>query len=187
MNATPTAVQDTHQSGQGSTPSAVLGLFEDPDTVADALDALRAAGYQDHELTVLSDMPYPEGAFGERETHHNLHRYPLIGAFCGLAVALLVTIGTQLAYPMVTGGKPILSIPPMLMIAFEGTLLGAVVVTILGILLESRLPSFRAAPYDPRITEGYLGVVVTRGGPAERMLREAGAIDVVTSRARGDA
>ena len=166
---------DTRGSG------AVLGLFRDPDTVADALDALRAAGFQEHEFTVLSDMPYPNGAFGEPDTRHNLYRYPLIGGFCGLAVALLLTAGTQLAYPMVTGGKPILSIPPMLMIMFEGTLLGAIVVTALGILLESRLPSFRATPYDVRISEGYIAVAVHGGGSAVQVLRQAGALDIVSA------
>jgi hypothetical protein len=158
---------------------SVLGLFRDPDAVADALDALRAAGFTGRDVTVLADTPYPAGAFGEGETRHNLYLFPLIGAVCGLAVGLLVTIGTQMAYPMVTGGKPILAIPPMLTVVYGGTLLGAIVMTILGILVESRLPDLEAAPYDPRITEGYLGVAVNSSGEAERLLREAGAVDVI--------
>jgi len=164
--------------------SRVLGLFRDPDAVADALDALRAAGYREQDFTVLSDTPYPEGAFGEGETRHSLYVYPLIGAICGFAVGLLVTIGTQLAYPMVTGGKPILAIPPMTIVMYGGTLLGAIVVTILGILVESRLPDLGAAPYDPRIAEGYLGVLVNGAwADAEHVLREAGAVDVVAEEA----
>ena len=162
----------------------LLGLFRDPDAVADALDALRAAGYREQDITVLSDTPYPEGAFGEGETRHSLYVYPFVGALCGFVVGLLVTIGTQLAYPMVTGGKPILAIPPMTIVIYGGTLLGAIVVTILGILVESRLPDLAASPYDPRIAEGYLGVAVTAArDDAERLLREAGAVDVVTDEA----
>ncbi|HZO28287.1 MAG TPA: quinol:electron acceptor oxidoreductase subunit ActD [Chloroflexota bacterium] len=164
--------------------TGVVGLFCDPDAVADALDALRAAGYREHDVTVLSDTPYPEGAFGESETHHNLYVYPFVGAICGFVVGLLVTIGTQLAYPMVTGGKPILSIPPMTIVIYGGTLLGAIVVTILGILVESRLPDLGAAPYDRRIAEGYLGVAITSPrDDAERLLRAAGAVDIVTDEA----
>ncbi len=174
------------QAGEGLGVGGVLGLFQDPNAVADALDALRAAGYQDHDVTVLTDTPYPEGTFGEGETRHSLYVYPFVGALCGFVVGLLVTIGTQIAYPMVTGGKPILSIPPMTIVVYGGTLLGAIVVTILGILVESRLPDLTASPYDPRIAEGYLGVAVTGArDDAERLLHEAGAVDVVVQAEAG--
>jgi hypothetical protein len=98
-------------------------------------------------------------------------------------VGLLLTIGTQVSYPLVTGGKPILSIPPMINVLYEGTMLGAVLFTVFGIIFESRLPDFGAAPYDPRISEGYLGVLVSRAegrlGAAERALRDAGAVDII--------
>jgi hypothetical protein len=84
---------------------------------------------------------------------------------------------------LVTGGKPILSIPPMINVLYEGTLLGALVFTVLGVIFESRLPDLGGTPYDPRISEGYLGLVVRAGdgrhAEAERLLRRAGAEDVV--------
>jgi hypothetical protein len=164
-------------------PGALLGLFERPQDVATALDRLRAAGFAGHDVEVLTDTPYPEGAFGEPPVHHRLNVFPFVGAACGFVVGLLVTIGTQLSYPLVTGGKPILSIPPMINVLFEATMLGAIVVTFLGVLCESRLPDFRATPYDPRISEGYLGVVVRRtagqAAAARAALRAAGALDVV--------
>jgi hypothetical protein len=110
-----------------------------------------------------------------------------VGALVGFGLGLLVTIGTQLSYPLVTGGKPLLSIPPMINIIFEGTMLGAILFTVFGVFFESRLPDFNRAPYDPRITQGYLGVLVSRAGgrltPAEQALRRAGAIDVVRNEA----
>jgi hypothetical protein len=166
-----------------SSPRALLGLFRDADGVARALDALRAADFAGRDLKVLTDTPYPEGAFGEEPEQHRLYVFPFVGAACGFAVGLLLTIGTQLAYPLVTGGKPILSIPPMVHVMYEGTMLGAILFTIIGIIFESRLPDLGAAPYDPRISEGYLGVLVTRADgrqdAAARALREAGALEVV--------
>ena len=163
---------------------SVLGLFKDPDSVANALDGLRAANFDGLDLKVLADTPYPEGAFGEEHEGHRLYVFPFIGAICGLTVGILLTIGTQLAYPMVTGGKPVLSIPPIVHILYEGTMLGAILFTVLGIVFESRLPDLSGAPYDPRISEGYLGVLVTRSGgrrdAAERVLRDNGAIDIIT-------
>src|SRR5947199_9665164 len=163
---------------------AVLGLFQDADSVAAAIDALRRSGVSGRDLKVLSDTPYPEGAFGEDREPHRLYVFPFVGALCGFSVAILLTIGTQLAYPMVTGGKPVVSIPPIIHIIYEGTMLGAILFTIMGIIFESRLPDFGEAPYDPRISEGYLGLLVARAGgradAAARLLREAGAIDIIT-------
>src|SRR5581483_8456766 len=98
---------------------------------------------------------------------------------------MLLTVATQLAWPLVTDGKPVISIPPMVNIMYEGTMLGAIMFTVIGIIFESRLPDFGPTPYDPRISEGYLGLLGR--GPTERIdgatqaLRSAGAIDIVTA------
>lgn len=161
---------------------SVLGLYTDENRAADALDALSAEGYGTSEYEVLTGTPYPEGTFGEAEPVHKLFRWPLMGAACGFIVGLVLTTGTQLAYPLVTGGKPILSIPPMAIIMYEGTMLGAIIFTVIGIVFESRLPRLFMGAYDTRITEGYIGVSVTaeesRIGRAEEVLRRVGAEDV---------
>lgn len=161
---------------------SVLGLFTDENRAADALDALRAEGYGMSEYEILTGTPYPEGTFGEAEPAHKLFRWPLVGAACGFIVGLVLTTGTQLAYPLVTGGKPILSIPPMAIIMYEGTMLGAIIFTVIGIIFESRLPRLFMGAYDTRITEGYIGVSVTteqdRVGRAEEVLRRIGAEDI---------
>ena len=108
---------------------ALLGLYERPEDVAEALDRLRAAGFARSDVEVLSDSPYPEGAFGEEPVRHRLYVFPFVGAACGFVVGLLLTIGTQISYPLVTGGKPILSIPPMINVLYEGTMLGAIIFT----------------------------------------------------------
>ena len=161
---------------------SVIGLFTEEDSAADALDALKEAGYTQSEYEVLTGTPYPEGTFGEAEPKHALFRWPLMGAVCGFIVGLLLTVGTQLSYPLVTGGKPVLSIPPMTIIIYEGTMLGAIIFTVIGIIIESRLPRMFMGAYDERITEGYIGVTVTssegRAIGAEELLRAAGAEDV---------
>ena len=102
----------------------LLGIFREPDTVATAMRALRAADFPGRDLTVLAASPIPR-AVRRRPGAASPVCVPFVGAACGFAVGLLLTIGTQLAYPMVTGGKPLLSIPPMLIVLFEATLLGA--------------------------------------------------------------
>ena len=161
---------------------SVIGLFTDEDVAADALDAVGNSGFESSEYEILTGTPYPEGTFGEEEPVHKLYRYPLVGAACGFIVALLLTTGTQIAFPLVAGGKPLLSIPPMAIIMYEGTMLGAILFTVFGILVESRLPRLFMGAYDTRITEGYIGITVTtspeRIGEAEDVLNKAGADEV---------
>ena len=161
---------------------SVLGLFTDENVVADTMDTLKAEGYDTNEYEVLTGTPYPEGTFGEAEPVHKLYRWPLMGAVSGFIIGIILTAGTQIAYPVVTGGKPILSIPPMAIIIYEGTMLGAIIFTVIGVIFESRLPRLFMGAYDTRITEGYIGVTVTtdaaRIGKAEDLLKQAGAEDI---------
>ena len=160
---------------------SILGLFQEVDEAVAAADALKENGVDDFE--VLTGTPYPEGTFGEKPSYHRLYVFPFIGAALGFSVAILVTAGTQLAYPLVTGGKPLLALPPMFIISYEGTMLGAILFTIIGVIFESRLPRLgKIAPYDTRITEGYVGLVVNV--PEEQvdqvsgLFRDANAADV---------
>ena len=161
----------------------ILGLFEDANSAADAGDALKQASISDQDYDFLTDAPYPEGAFGEREERHRLYLFPFMGALVGLTVGILLTSMTQMAYPLVQGGKPILSLPPMAVVTYETTMLSAIIFTILGILFESRLPKFKMGLYDTRITEGLIGVLVNveeeQLPQVSEILTRAGAVDVV--------
>ena len=162
----------------------LLGLFKDANQAADAGDALKSSGVSDRDIDFLTDAPYPEGAFGEREEKHRLYLFPFIGATLWLSAAILLTSMTQLAYPLVTGGKPILALPAMAVVSYEGTMLGAILFTCLGVIFESRLPKLKSGLYDTRITEGYIGVLASvEDGDLDQttgILNQAGAVDVKT-------
>ena len=162
---------------------SILGLFQQPEPAADAMDGLKQAGFELGSFDVLTGVPYPEGAFGEHVPQHRLFRFPAFGAIIGLTLAIFLTAATQLAYPVVTGGKPILSIFAMLIIMYEMTMLSGVIATVVGIVFESRLPNMKPGIYDTRITEGWIGVVVTfdddsRVSAAEGVLNTAGALEI---------
>ena len=161
----------------------ILGLFEDANYAAEAGDALKRADISEDVYDFLTDAPYPEGAFGERHESHRLYVFPLLGALVGLTAGILLTSMTQLAYPLTQGGKPILSLPPMAVVTYETTMLGAIIFTVLGIIFESRLPKIKLGLYDTRITEGYIGVLVNveeeKLTEVSGILTQAGAVDVV--------
>lgn len=175
--------------GAAAASAVLLGLFREPAAAADAVEAVRAKEVGAAQVEVLTDAPYPPGTFGEDPVPHRLYVFPFVGAACGFIVGLLVTAGTQLSYPLVTGGKPLLAWPAMLVILYEGTMLGAILFTIAGILFESRLPAALPRVYDPRISEGYIGVLVRlpreRMAAAEEALRRAGAADVIVESPQG--
>lgn len=164
----------------------MLGLFkeEDAESAANATEALEQAGYTNENFDILTGSPFPEGAFGEREPRHKLYVFPFMGALLGLSVAILLTSATQAAYPLIVGGKPIFSLPAMTIIAYEGTMLGAILFTVLGIFFESRLPNLNAGIYDPRITEGYIGITLKvdedRINSVEQLFQRNGAEDIIT-------
>ncbi len=166
------------------TKTGVMGLFRETDVAADAVDRLNRSGFDHSDYEVLTGIPYPEDSFGEGRVSHRLYAFPFIGAVCGFAIGLLLTAGTQLSWPMVTGGKPILSVPPMIIIMYEGIMLGAILFTVIGIIFESRLPIFNRKLYDSRISEGWIGVVVNnpveRLDEAEQLLRQSGAEEIVS-------
>tara|TARA_Y100001936_G_C16042941_1_gene652772 strand:+ start:1025 stop:1531 length:507 start_codon:yes stop_codon:yes gene_type:complete len=163
--------------------TSILGLFQQPEPAADAMDGLKEAGFELGTFDVLTGTPYPEGAFGEHVPQHRLFRFPAFGAIIGFTLSIFLTAVTQLAYPLVTGGKPILSIFAMLIIMYEMTMLAGVIATVIGIIFESRLPNLKPGVYDTRITEGWIGVVITfdddaKVSEAESVLNKAGALEI---------
>ena len=132
---------------------SVLALYSNASYAAEAGEALDNAGFSKEDYDFLTDTPYPEGAFGERHNSHRLYIFPFIGALIGLTTAILLTAGTQISYPLVTGGKPILSIPPMAIITYDGTMLGAILFTVIGIIFESRLPTTRCDLRGPLVAQ----------------------------------
>jgi Alternative complex III, ActD subunit len=73
-----------------------------------------------------------------------LRYFALFGALAGFIGGLGFTIFTALDWPLNTGGKPIVSLPPFLIIAYLMTILFGSLCTFAGFLLLSRLPSIDA-------------------------------------------
>ena len=158
---------------------AILGLFADANAAADAGDALKSAGIAESEYDFLTDVPYPEGAFGEGMAKHRLFWWPLVGGALGLALALVAASVTPMAYPMTIEPQPILAMPPLSVIAYIGAVLGAILFTLIGVAMALRQGGGLS---DNRIAQGQIGLLVnadaSRGPEVAQLLNEAGAVDV---------
>jgi hypothetical protein len=164
--------------------TTVLGIFAHVDTATQAVRELRARGFR----SVSTYSPVPLEEFEEALTGHGLPRSPvrlftLVGALTGTASGFALTIWSSLKWNLITGGKPVVSIPPFVVIAFELTILLGGLCTLLGLLVTARLPSLRGAPgYDPRFSVDRFGVAVhcepSERSAAEAILRRVGAEEI---------
>ena len=164
--------------------TAVLGIFEHVDTTVRAIGELKRKGYQ----AVSAYSPVPLEELEEALTGHGLPKSPvrlftLVGGLAGTASGFALTIWTALKWNLITGGKPVVSIPPFVVIAFEMTILLGGLCTLLGLLVTAPLPRFSLSPrYHPRFTSDRFGVEVACPPDDVRavteLLREAGAEEV---------
>ena len=163
--------------------TGVLGVFAHVDTAVQAIEALRGKGH--HDVAVYTPAPIHEI---EEVLEHGrpvsrVRLFTLIGGLTGTTSGFLLTIWSAMQWNLVTGGKPIASIPPFVIIAFELTILFGGIATLLGLVLLGGLPRARpSAGFDPRFTNDRFGVAV-RCGPDGReavraILQAAGAEEV---------
>ena len=87
--------------------------------------------------------------------------WTLVSGLTGTATGFALTTWTSMDWPLVVGGKPIVSIPAYIIIAFEMTILFGALGTIIGLFVLSRLPSIKpTVVYDPEFSSGRYGVYV---------------------------
>jgi mono/diheme cytochrome c family protein len=136
----------------------ILGLFHEATPTADTIEQLRKLGVPDGDITVMSNMPYRPEMLGRPRPRRRVWPIALVGGGLGLLTGLFLTAGIFLLYPLEQGGQPIVPVPPSLIILFEVTMLGTMWAAFFGLLGENRFPLFKSPLYDPRITEGHIGV-----------------------------
>ena len=161
----------------------VVGVFAHVDTTVKALEELRALGYHDLEVYTPSPVHEIEEVMERDRPLSRVRLFTLIGGLTGTASGFILTIWSAMQWGLVTGGKPIASIPPFVIIAFELTILFGGLATVIGIVLLGRLPRFRlSAAYDPRFSNDRFGVEVRcapgRGRSVSEILSAAGAEEV---------
>jgi hypothetical protein len=161
--------------------TGVVGVFGTLDGAVLTLRELKSKGYAN--LTVYSPTPQHELEDVLDEGVSPVRMFTLVGALTGCAFGFFYAIATSLDWPLITGGKPIVSLPPFIIIGFECTILLGALSTVAGMFLNARLPKLRkAAGYDPRFSNDKFGIVAF-GGPAqvadaEQIMRAAGAEEV---------
>ncbi|MGD8277407.1 MAG: DUF3341 domain-containing protein, partial [Gemmatimonadota bacterium] len=106
-----------------------------------------------------------------------------VGGLTGAAAGFALPTWTSLDWPLITGGKPIISLPAWVIIGFELTVLFGALSTVLGLFILARLPYRKPLViYDPSFSADRYGLHITpsddRAAEARTILRESGAVEV---------
>ena len=133
---------------------AVYALFADPDSAQRAVDNLREAGIPDRDITVISAEPFEDYGFSHRDRFTWIYWIASAGGAVGLTFGYWLTSATQRAWPIQTGGMPIVALWPNLVVIFELTMLFAIVATVVTLLVTAKLPRRQPALYDPEVSNG---------------------------------
>ena len=163
-----------------SASTALLASYEYLDSTVNAIERLRKAKFR-----VKAYSPYPEhhieDALGYNQSPVRV--WTLVGALTGTATGFALATWTSVDWPLVVGGKPMVSIPAFVVIAFELTVLFGALSTVIGLFILSRIPDVRPPIiYDPEFTAGRYGVYVEatgeRADEARRILQEEEPVEL---------
>ncbi len=161
-----------------ATERGVVGSFASPEEAARAVTALKHAGFTVH---AAMPAPFPEVVAALGKPRSPIDYITLPGALLGLLAGVLLTVETSLAWKLVTGGKPIVSWPPFIIIIFEVTVLIGSLTNLVAVSVGTNRGGRPAAfPEHVRYNRDYVGVYAVGGDPgtAERIVRESGAVEV---------
>jgi hypothetical protein len=163
-------------------PQTCLVKFSQPNDARMAIRRLIQAGIGPESMEVMTSQPIHGEPFIPGMKPTRLRTWAICGAALGLVGGLALATVTALNYPLVKGGMPIVAPWTVGLITYETTMLGAVLATLVGLLVELGLPNFKNLPYDPSVVDGgvVLAVACTEGsrGSVESAVGAAGASKV---------
>jgi hypothetical protein len=164
----------------------LLGLFDDEEVLLNAVDRVRAEGLKIHDCVTPFAVHGLDHRMGLRESKLHVGGFWVGATACITALTFMtwVFVGN---WPIVFGGKPHFSFPAFIPITFEFTVLNASLWMTVGFLVLCHLwPGRYRESLDPRTTSHLFGMVFKitektsseEKGKIERVLREAGAVEV---------
>ena len=158
-----------------------LGLFHEPRSALAAAGTLKGAGFATPELMSPIPIEGVEEVLGEKRSV--IKRFTLFGGLIGGLSGFALAAGTAVLYVHPVGGRPIITIPPYLIITYELLIFFGILFTVLGFFISARLPAFRDRVYVPETAVDKLAVTVACDDEehfrrAEAILQEAGAEQV---------
>jgi molybdopterin-containing oxidoreductase family membrane subunit len=161
-----------------------FGIFAHLDTLLAAMKQLPGEGFR--EMEVYSPTPHHEIAHLLDRKPSPVRVFTLVGGLIGLVTGWGMTIGSTMIFPIVVGGKPVISIPPFGVVAYITTILFGTIATFIGFLVNARVPQVKVVEgYDDRLSSDHFGVLIhchpEEVVNLEKLLKKLGAVTVTKS------
>jgi hypothetical protein len=132
---------------------------------------LRQKGHKN--LSVISPVPHHEIEAALEQGPSLVRWVTFTGGVLGFTGGMSLCIYSALSYPMVVGGKELISLPPFMIPTYESMILLGGLTNLIGMFALGRLPNLKPkAPYDPRFSEDRIGIWVPCAGDAQRQVQE---------------
>src|SRR3990170_7597773 len=156
----------------------ILAVFPAMDLLLKGISELKGAKYEN--FLVYAPVPHHDIEYALHRPKSPVRVFTLTGAILGFCTGWALTIGSVLNYPLIVGGKPLISIPPFGVIAYILTILFGSLATMIGFLVNARLPQVRlAAVYHEKLSSDHYGIqfhgTETELKEFEGMMKKAGA------------
>ena len=161
----------------------ILGIYSYVDLLVNSVKQLRKKGFEN--IRVFSPCPIHEieDSLDTGKEPSKVKYFTLTGAIIGALVGVAFTVLTSIDWPIVTSAKPIVSIPPYMIIIFECMILIGGLSTFLGLIINARLR--KDVPpnlYDERFTNDKFGILVhcspSHLEEVESILKESGSEEI---------
>tara|TARA_B100000315_G_C14488493_1_gene546376 strand:+ start:553 stop:1194 length:642 start_codon:yes stop_codon:yes gene_type:complete len=162
---------------------SILGIYSYVDLLINSIKQLRKKGFEN--IRVFSPCPIHEieDSLDTGKEPSKVKYFTLTGAILGALVGVAFTVLTSMDWPIVTSAKPIVSIPPYMIIIFECMVLIGGLSTFLGLIINARLR--KDVPhnlYDERFTNDKFGILVhcspSHLEEVESILKEFGSEEI---------
>ena len=137
----------------------LVSVFDLPDDSALAIRKLRGRGFD--QIESYSPAPFEQIDEAMDERPSKVRAFTLVGGLTGVFTGFLMQIWMSWEWPIKIAGKAYASIPPMVIIGFELTILFGGLLTFLGFMLVGRMyPRPLDKAYSSRFSAEEFGVAV---------------------------
>ena len=135
---------------------AIYGLYAHGASAQSAVDRLRAAGVADRDITVLSPEPREDLELSHMHPRTYMWYFACLGGVIGLSAATALAYISETSLPINVGGLPIFAWWPNLIIMFELTMLGAILATVITLVVTGLWGDRGGKLYDPEVSDGLI-------------------------------
>lgn len=148
------------RSNESSTERFVFGSEHD---FLEKLKSLVKSGVRAKDIEILAPHPVHKAEEILSLKPSGVRIFTLVGGLIGAATGYLFPAFTVVHWPLISGNKPMISIPPFTIIAFELMILFGALSSFLGFILMARMPDVLTVVSDAEFKDEF-EIIVKRGG-----------------------